>query len=320
MYAVRDYPRVAVKSGNTVGKSRVSAQIALWFLLSYYPSKVITTAPSFTQIEQILWKEIATLYHKAKVPIGGDLLKTELKMNDEWFAIGISTNEVNRMQGYHSENLLVIIDEALGVDPMIWEAIEGLHPSKILAIGNPLTPEGDFYQCFQSPLWHKITISCLDAVRWQIDHGKVPGLVSLDWIEERKAEWGEKSALYQSRVLGEFPQEGTDTLIHLAWVDKCRNNQLTEEDDEAEIISSEVATKHGDCETVIIYRKGHTIKKIIRKRRINAVDTANHIKQLNQAHDIDAIVIDSDGFGEGVSDILTNQKIGVYEFHGGHGD
>ena len=88
MHSVRDNKKTVVKSGNTVGKSHIAAEIAIDYLLSYYPSKVITTAPTWNQVENILWKEIASLFHKSQVPIGGQLNQTELKFNDEWFAMG----------------------------------------------------------------------------------------------------------------------------------------------------------------------------------------------------------------------------------------
>lgn len=318
LLAIRDYPRVAVKSGNTVGKSRTAAEIALTFLLSYYPSKVIITAPTFNQVEQILWKEISTLYNKSSIPIGGDLLNTELKLNDEWFALGISTDDVNRMQGFHSPFLLVIIDEALGVAQEIWEAIDGLHPYRILAIGNPLAPEGEFFKCFSSPLWHKLTISCLDCVKWQRENFVIPGLVTQQWVDERRDEWGEKSALFQSRVLGEFPQEGINTLIPMRLLDKARTIELDEDEETGKVISTDVATKHGDCYTVIQYRKGHIIKEIDMYSKIPAPETALKVQKKYEDKDGDTIVIDSDGFGEGVSDILQSKNIGVVEFHGGY--
>lgn len=314
--AVRDYPRVAVKSGNTVGKSKTAAEVALGYLLSYYPSKVITTAPTFTQVEDILWKEIALLYNKAKVPIGGELLKTEIHMDEQWFAMGISTNEVNRFQGFHSPYLLVIIDEALGVDPMIWEAIEGLHPHRILAIGNPLTPEGEFFKAFNSPLWHKITISCLEAVRWQQENTVIPGLVTLEWCEERAKEWGVKSPLYQSRVLGEFPQEGTDTLIHLGWMDKCRENKEPEEEDAIKIVACDVA-RYGEDKTCIMDRIGHTPTGIEIKEKIPTTQTSGIVKRHYEREASDNLVIDDSGVGGGVTDNLVAQKIGVLAFNGG---
>lgn len=316
MLAVRDYSRLAVKSGNTVGKSRIAAEIALTFLISYYPSKVIITAPTYTQIEEILWKEIAKLYNHSFIPIGGELLKTELKLNEEWFALGISTNEVNRFQGFHSPYLLVIIDEALGVAPEIWEAIEGLHPFRILAIGNPLQAQGDFFNCFSNPQWHKITISCLACIEWQEKNGRIPGLVTREWIEERKQEWGEKSPLYQARVLGEFPQEGTDTLIHLNWVEQCRNKDLEQDDDEIKIVACDVA-RFGNAKTPILDRIGHDIIGIEIKEKIPTTMTAGIIKRHYEDKEADSLVVDDDGVGGGVTDILVEQKIGVYAFKGG---
>ena len=316
MLAVRDYPKVAVKSGNTVGKSRIASEIALTFLLSYYPSKVIITAPTFTQVEEILWKEIAGLYYKSSVPIGGDLLNTELKLNEQWFALGISTNDINRFQGFHSPYLLVIVDEALGIAPEIWEAIEGLHPYRVLAIGNPLQPTGKFFDCFSNELWHKITISCLECIEWQKRNERIPGLVTQQWVDERREEWGISSPLYQSRVLGEFPQEGTDTLVHLDWMDKCRVAEIEEEDDALKIVSTDVA-RFGDDKTVFIDRRGHTLDTIEIKEKIPTTQTAGIIKKHYQDYEADNLVVDDTGVGGGVTDIISEQKIGVIPFNGG---
>lgn len=316
--AVRDYSKVAVRSGNTIGKSRITAEIALWFLLTNYPSKVITTAPTFNQVENILWKEIATLYNKARYPIGGKILDTRLDMNDEWFALGISTDEVNRFQGFHSPHLMVLVDEALGVSPIIWEAIEGLHPEKVLAIGNPLEASGNFWNCFNSPLWKKISASCEECVEWQKVNEVIPGLVTRQWIEERRDEWGAKSSLFQARVLGEFPTEGTDLLIQPKWVEDARSRDLEQEEDEVKIVASDVATKHGGNYTVIVERTGHDFENLKTYQGLTAPMTAQKIKHTYEMNHADTLVIDSDGFGEGIADILVDQRIGVQEFHGGY--
>jgi hypothetical protein len=39
----------------------------------------------------------------------------------------------------------------------------------------------------------------------------LPLLVSPEWIEERKRRWGVTSPIYQSKVLGEFPDVSDDT-------------------------------------------------------------------------------------------------------------
>ncbi len=318
MLSVRDNPRTTVRSCNSGGKSKVAAEIVLWFLLSHYPSKVIITAPTFLQVEKILWKEIAALYHKSVVPIGGDLLATELKLNDEWFALGISTDEVNRFQGFKSPHLLIVMDEALGINPIIWEAVEGLLPYRILAMANPLAPEGEFFKTFSSSLWNKISISAQDAIDWQKVNGDIPGLVNQQWVSERKEEWGEKSPLYQSRVLGEFPQEWTNAVVSLIAVNRSRNIKIeVEEDDVVKVLAIDVASKHGDNLTVFTYRHNNKIKKIVPKPTYSMIDIANTVKQDLVLGDADTIVIDSDGLGEGLGDIFDNYHIPYLAFHGG---
>ena len=318
LWSVRNNKKTVVKSGNTVGKTWIAADVIFDFLSIYYPAKVITTAPGWTQVEGILWKEIALYYHQSKIPIGGDLLNTELKFNDEWFAMGISTNEVHRLQGFHSPYLLVVIDEASGVSPEIWEAVESLHSYRVLAIGNPLDNVGNFFNCFSSPQWNKITISCEEAVQWQDKFGKVPGLVTREWIDERAQEWGRKSALYDIHVRGEFPQEAKNALVSRALVEQCRKTKLDEsEEDNTRVLVSDIATKHGSNETVIGYRYGHTVKDMKGWLRIPTTESADKLSYVQQKKKVMTTVIDSDGVGEGVSDTLISRKIPVTEFHGG---
>lgn len=312
MLAVRDYAKVAVKSGNTVGKSRIAAEISLTFLLSYYPSKVIITAPTFTQIEEILWKEIAGLYNKTKIPIGGELLKTELKLNEQWFALGVSTNEVNRFQGFHSPYLLVIVDEALGVSKEIWEAIEGLHPFRVLAIGNPLLSSGDFFQCFSSALWHKITITCQECVDWQNKFGKIPGLVTQAWINERKKEWGENHPLYQSRVEATFPEIGTNSVIQPLYVKDAVDRELRF-NPTGRITVCDVGAE-GDDSTVIYNMEGYKIVSQDISNEKDTMKTAGKIIIHKNQFRSDLIVIDKCGLGKGVYD-RVREVLGAPQNH-----
>ena len=290
-------------------------------------NKIAISGNTFLQVEDILWKEIASLYNRSNYPLGGSLLKTNLTFTDETFAMGISTNEVYRFQGFHSPYMLIIIDEAAGVPPEIWEAIESLHPYRVLAIGNPNEVSGPFYECFRSSLWNKISISCQECVDWQKDNGAIRGLVTQEWIGERKEEWGEKSPEYQIHVAGEFPEQGPDTLINRAHVERARkgldadNKPLDEEfeDDVTRIIACDVATKHGDNETVIGYRYGHTLKTIKGHKHWLITDTTEKLTSEALARKADCVVVDADGVGEGLSDALFAKRAPVIEFHGGYG-
>lgn len=119
LWSVRKNKRTVVKSGNTIGKSFIAADVVMDWLSTHTEAKVITTAPTFTQVEEILWKEIRSYCFQSKIPIGVEPLNVQLKFNDNLFALGISTNETGRMQGFHSPHLLVVLDEASGISAEI---------------------------------------------------------------------------------------------------------------------------------------------------------------------------------------------------------
>ena len=56
--AVRDNHEVAIRSCHASGKSYVSGRIVHWYLNSFPNSVVITTAPTFRQVKEVLWREI----------------------------------------------------------------------------------------------------------------------------------------------------------------------------------------------------------------------------------------------------------------------
>lgn len=283
-----------------------------------------------TQVEEILWKEIRSYCFQSKIPIGVEPLNVQLKFNDNLFALGISTNETGRMQGFHSPHLLVVLDEASGISAEIWDTVEALHPERVLAIGNPLEASGRFYDCFQSSQWNKITISCEEAVVWQEANGNVPGLVTRDWIEDQKINYGTQSPWYKIHVLGEFPVEGEKTLISRKWVEDARKrvnngkvdhlgNETAEdvEDEDERVVAADIATRHGENKTVVGYRYGHTILQLTGYSRISLHETSNKLAVLYNKKNTQPPVIDGDGVGEGMDEILDNISLPHITFHGG---
>ena len=94
--AVRDHRRTAVRSGHGVGKSWTVARLALWWLYTRPRSAVITTAPTERQVREVIWREIARAYRASRVPLGGRLLRSRIQLDDDWFALGCSTDEAER--------------------------------------------------------------------------------------------------------------------------------------------------------------------------------------------------------------------------------
>lgn len=90
--ALSDHRRVAVKSGNGLGKGFSAAVAILWFLCCNDPSVVLSTAPTFRQVRHVLWREVHRLYRRARYSPGGKLLETRLELSDRRFALGLSAD------------------------------------------------------------------------------------------------------------------------------------------------------------------------------------------------------------------------------------
>lgn len=176
--AIAMHDRTAISACHDVGKSWTLARVVLWFVSCFPYCKVITTAPTYNQVKNILWSEIRSAYSRSKFPLGGKMNLTEWQVTPEgdWFAIGFTPrNELSgdagqgsqsSFQGFHAPYILVIFDEATGIPHPIWTMTEGMLTSghvKFVAIGNPTSRNSEFYKCFSSPDWHKINLSCFDS-------------------------------------------------------------------------------------------------------------------------------------------------------------
>src|SRR4051794_17264488 len=64
--SVATNPLTAVKSCHSSGKTFNAAAVALWFLLQWEESLVITTAPTFRQVK-VMWGEIAAARKRSRI-------------------------------------------------------------------------------------------------------------------------------------------------------------------------------------------------------------------------------------------------------------
>lgn len=322
--SVRDFKVTAVKSSNGIGKSYCAARTALWFLYSYPNSKVITTAPTFRQVEDILWRELRNAKSKAIVPLTGRLNKTSLDLSEEWFAIGLSTNEPDRFQGYHAEHILLVVDEAAGVDEQIFIASDGIVTSdgaRVLYIGNPTNLGGTFYKSFRSEGVNKITVSAFDTPNftkfgitlndirngtWQEkidDILPAPYLITPEWVADKFTKWGEGTPMWSARVLGEFPEQGEDTLIPLIYIEKAVNRILEPNPEDSEQIGADIA-RFGVDKTVFMCRKGPKVIAVEEYSQGDTMKTAQDLHVFAGFHPAAQIYIDEIGVGAGALDRL----------------
>jgi hypothetical protein len=228
--SVRDHSRTAVASCHGAGKTAIAARIMLWFLAAFPSSRVISTGPTFHQVRDLLWREIRLGYHAADGFIGGELFDTRLELATDWFALGLSTDRPDRFQGHHAEHLLLVVDEASGVDQAIYEAAAGFLTSpgaRSLLIGNPTQTSGEFFDAFHSArdLYSTIRVSAFDTPAFtgeKVPRDVLRKLVSRKWVSDHSRRWGEGSPLYQVRIAAEFPSQSDDVVVSLGDLEGAR--------------------------------------------------------------------------------------------------
>jgi hypothetical protein len=311
--SVRDNSRTTVRSCSGSGKSWTASCIALWFLYSFKPSTVLTTAPTGRQVKDILWREISSRYSGAKMPLAGELLQTSLQLNEKWFAFGISTKEPERFQGFHNEHVLVIVDEASGIDGEIFNAIENplsTGHTRLLLIGNPTQLSGKFFDSFEGPeaqFFNKIHISAFDTPNFT-GEGEYPFLVTKQWVDERRIKWTEDSPLWQIYVMGDFPKESLNTLIPVSWIEKARQQEI---EPKGGVIFGVDIARFGDDESVVIARQGGKVIAIESWNGMDTTVTTERVTALAEQYYPIRINVDEIGVGAGVVDSLKKLNFPV---------
>ena len=299
---------VACRSGHGIGKTFVAAVATLWFLVTRPQSKVITTAPTFRQVRSVLWPEIKARVRGSIFYREVEVLSTQLRIDSDWFAIGASSDSPVNMQGYHSPTgVLFIVDEGAGVGDDIFEAIDGAltgAEGKLLVLGNPASPVGKFYRIFtiESEYWKTFHVSSVDSP-----------LVSERWIEQRKRIWGEDSPVYKARVLGDFPDEGEDTLIPLSTIEAAvsRYQDAEEGDGLDKLIADETpkalgvdVARFGAHKTAFCLIDHGVVKLLTTTSKKRLTETSGRAIDLIKENSIDHVAIDDTGLGGGVVDTI----------------
>lgn len=316
LLSVRDHERTAVRSCHGIGKTFLAAVVVLWFLCSFPQSRVITTAPTWAQVENLLWREIASLAHNARIPLGVDPTGTKLELAPDWFAIGISTDRPERFQGHHAERILLVVDEASGVDDAIFEAGEGYltsHFARLLLIGNGNQVAGQFFRAFtdEAAKWNTIHVSAFDTPNLTGEatpEHVARRLITRKWVDAHRELWGEGSAAYQVRVLGDFPTTADDTVIGLGAIEHAQTRTLDTLAGPNYIVCD--VARFGSDETVIGIRRGNQLRIVEAYIGRDTMDTAgrclHHARKLaDTTGSVDGIIIDDSGVGGGVTDRLN---------------
>lgn len=310
--ALVESKRVSVVSCNGAGKTVWAARLLLWFLHTRKNSLVVSTAPTFNQVN-LLWRQVREAMEQARQPLAGKITRdSKLELAPTWYAAGIATDKEERFQGYHPETsedgkgggMLVIVDEASGVADYVFDAIRGYLTQEncyVLLIGNGNKPSGAFFESHQRGPWSRFSIAAND----------VPAeIISREWIEEQRIHWGEDSPQYQVRVLGQFPAKGSDFQLIPRWLLE-QAAQATPDGEEVHI-GVDIARGSADLNVAVVTRGGVVIDSRS-WHEANLMRTVQHVTQLREQYAVPDghLHIDVCGLGAGVVDRLRELGVGV---------
>jgi phage terminase large subunit len=315
---------IHVPSCHNSGKTHIAARALLWWL-SVWPekSKVVSTAPTWHQVEDLLWSEVNGGFLKSRAPLGGRMLTTRWNLGPEWFGIGLSTDEAVNLQGYHAEHVLIIVDEADGIPFDIWTAIDGLTTTRhavILAIGNPLDPQSEWKKrhdlAESSPNKRVIHIDDEDVLPFA---EKYPFMLQQRWVDEKREVWGEGSPLWLGKVKAKWPDQGADTLIPMAWLTAAKGRTAAR----GLRTSGWDIARFGTDRTVGTLMEGNwMLKQVVRRQQDTYVTSSEIISSILQDSPV-AVAMDGVGLGAGVVDNVnawkaqTKSAISLFNFNAG---
>lgn len=311
-------PKVAIKSGQGVGKTGMEAVALLWFLTCFPYPRVVATAPTKQQLHDVLWSEVAKWQERS--PLLKHILKwtkTYIYMvghEKRWFATARTATKPENMQGFHEDNMLFIIDEASGVADPIMEAILGTLSggnNKLLMCGNPTRTSGTFYDAFYSSRWmYKChTVSSEDSPR-----------TSKDNIKALIDRFGYDSNVVRVRIRGLFPKQEDDVFIALQLIEDSIKLEV-EADEEQEYTPDRIdigvdVARFGDDDTVIATKTDMVIPDLLVRHGQNTMRTVGDIVRMYRDFtelypdydDYIYVKIDDTGVGGGVTDRLNELK------------
>lgn len=328
---------ILVPAGNGVGKSFLGAGLALWYLFTHPQSKVVTTGPTFDQLTAILWANIFGSYYGSELSgQARDIQKPpKLEIEKEWFAVGINPDNIEAASGYHCSNLLALVDESSALTSDKQAAINSWDPAKRIYLGNPIRPDGPFYEmCTRArldpdPATVLIRIPSTESPAVIAGQRRSPdGFVGLDWLDDRRRDYGEGSPWWLSHVEAQFPDTAEGQLFDRNWIDQCiygtppNREVMTTESCGPLVMAVDIASGRGGDSSTILVRDNLGVLELESSNNTPIDDWARKAANMAMRYGIPPfrVIYDATGMGETFDILLANAGLkGAVGFQGGHG-
>jgi len=305
------FARVAVAAARGSGKTYgFQAPLIAWFMACFAPCRVVTTAPTWRQVEQLGWRDLGTIMSKAKKRPPVLPLKTKWELPMDRFAMGVSPEKPDRIEGPHSDNVLIVVDEAKSVTRDIRRRLRGSFSTckraNEVACSTPWDKQSEFFDNCTSVEWVHFIVPASKSK-----------YIRKEWIERMGRELGEDSPLYRSQVLAEFVDVSDTALIALEWLERAR--QGLGGDPEGDAIMGVDVARFGPDASVIYIRRGPYVVHGESFRGEDVMPVANRCAARIKEYRVGKSIVDSTGIGSGVASRLRELGHDCDDFEAGAG-
>ncbi len=237
-FSVVKYRTTVVYSGNMIGKDFWIGRLVWWWLYTRPDSLVIITAPTQRTLGSVTWKEIRRARPKlasAQFSRGITTSPMRVSCGDGWQALGFSTTNVERASGQHNPRLLAIVDEASGIEPEAWDAIDSWGYERLVAIGNPIRAEGKFVDLIRQAdrdradnIPSRLAVNAIRIPSTESPHANLEkspwGIADRTWLDSMRRIHG-AGLWWGSHVEARIPDVDAEQLIDPKWLEYHREQK-----------------------------------------------------------------------------------------------
>ena len=298
--------KISVVSGHGTGKDASLAMLMPWYLFCHYNAQIGATAPTSDQIHSVLWKELKIWMDRMPPEIMNlyEWQSEHIRIKESretWFARARTASKENpeAIAGLHGDHVMIVVDEASGVDNAIYQSAEGSltgFNTLVILIGNGIRNTGYFYDTHNS-----------DKENWQtlqFDSEESP-LVGSDYIDRMLSKYGRESDEFSIRVSGKFP--ASEQMDDQGWIPLLVENQVRQLQEGIPLVGRMLMgidpAGEGDDTTRFIIRDNFQAKVVASMTHATSKEVAKQTYDLIKEYDLKPqdVIVDNFGIGANVS-------------------
>lgn len=313
---------MSIQSAMGTGKDFTAALVTWHFLYCFSYPKILATANTGKQLNEVFWSELAKVRGLARsvkpdtpndlmmnFTMQAELLFANLPNKEErgkrWFCSPVTINtkataeqQGEALAGRHEDHMLILIDEASGIPEPVFKPIEKTLTGKLNLVFMIFNPTQNTGFALRSQNEHRSKWVCKHWTALESEN------VTRASIRNLRV-YGEDSPDYRIGVLGKPPLADSGALILYSWIQAAIGREL---DVEGEPVMSAGDVGGGGDKSVFGWRKGGVVRGF---RTFNSKKTDEVADWVGEQMDDTAAAvsfIDIIGIGRGVYDNLRRMR------------